>query len=101
MPKFQELRIYDLRRDIDKIDRQIATLMQQRVAIANHILVLKMSKNIEVVDKSREKKVLEQYTEILSGVATDKDIYDVVDAILHLSRMYSEACPKKVESTPR
>ena len=48
-----------LRKEIDKTDREILTLIEKRVEIAGRIGALKKEKGLPVSDPDREKEVLD------------------------------------------
>ncbi|MBS5941962.1 MAG: chorismate mutase [Finegoldia magna] len=48
------------RKEIDKIDSEIAKLLEKRFEICSEIGDFKSKNNIETEDKSREKKIIEK-----------------------------------------
>ena len=48
------------RKEIDKIDSEIARLLEERFEICSEIGKFKSKNNIETEDKSREKKIFEK-----------------------------------------
>ena len=48
------------RKEIDKIDSEIARLLEKRVEICSEIGEFKTKNNIETEDKSREKEIFEK-----------------------------------------
>ena len=48
------------RKEIDKIDSEIARLLEKRFEICSEIGYFKSKNNIETEDKSREKKIIEK-----------------------------------------
>lgn len=50
-----------LRENIDKIDHQIAKLLQKRLQISEKILEAKKNTKSKITDKAREKEILEKF----------------------------------------
>lgn len=48
------------RKEIDTIDEELITLLKKRLSIAEKIGMYKKSKNIDVLDKSREHEIIEK-----------------------------------------
>lgn len=51
-------RLHELRKEIDKIDKQIIELLEKRVRIAKEIGEIKRELNLPVRDEKREEEVL-------------------------------------------
>ena len=54
------VRMERFRKEIDKIDSEIARLLEKRFEICSEIGDFKSKNNIETEDKSREKKIIEK-----------------------------------------
>lgn len=52
----------NLRSEIDKIDIQIAKLLEKRLQISEKIFETKKNSKIKITDKDREKEILEKFT---------------------------------------
>ena len=78
-----------LRTDIDRIDRQIADLLDQRFDVVMKIKEVKSSENINVYDPNREKRVLER----LSDNDYPKQIREVYQTILRESKNLQKSKP--------
>ncbi len=76
-----EQRLADLRRDIDEIDTDIVRLINKRLGIGKKIGEIKEKKGTEVLDKNREKKIMQRLMDINTGPADDdvlKYIFSVI-----------------------
>lgn len=49
------------RQEIDKIDSQISKLLQKRAEKSKLIAKIKKEKNTKIIDKNREKQILEKF----------------------------------------
>ena len=63
--------IIDIREKIDRIDRDIAELLQKRAQLAKQAGVLKKEAGRPIYDPDREKEVLRQVTETKGPLTTD------------------------------
>lgn len=51
-----------LRKEIDKIDLQIAQLLKKRLQISENIFEIKKNNHSQITDKNREQEILEKFT---------------------------------------
>lgn len=51
--------IAELRKEIDRIDTQLLSLIKQRLEVAKEVGLYKKAHNLPIIDKAREKEVLE------------------------------------------
>lgn len=56
--------IEDYRREIDRINHEIADLVSKRVNVAKEIGTYKEENNIDLVDEGREEKVKQQFEKL-------------------------------------
>ncbi len=80
------------RNDIDKIDRQIALLVGQRLIKTKQIFLLKTALKIKLIDRKRETAVQNTYYKILKAKATRPSIKALAISIVTVSPLY----PKKI-----
>ncbi|MFH1152602.1 MAG: prephenate dehydratase [Pseudomonadota bacterium] len=80
-PEILEQRLEKLRAGIDEIDTQIVGLINKRLLIGKQIGDIKQEKGSDVLDKSREKKVLERLKKINSGPA-DEDVLGYIFSVI-------------------
>lgn len=75
-----------LRKAIDEADRKILALVNKRLSIASKIGRIKQSKNMPVVDFSRERAVLDRMQELNEGPMPDKSLRHLYTEIIAASR---------------
>ena len=97
----------DLRGEIDSIDRQIVSSLDQRMALAQRIWDVKRGLGIEIYDPQREAEIVQGLIESGPRSLTPQDIEEVYAAIFLISRwwhgegkMRGNLCISVVESDP-
>lgn len=78
------------RKKIDAIDAQITQLLEQRMNAVNQIAVIKGKTDKQVLDKSREDKVLEQVAANVKNADYKQTITRTFEEILKHSRAYQQ-----------
>lgn len=68
----------NLRQEIDRLDTQIAKNIKMRLDIAALIGKYKKENNLEITDKAREKKVIENFVN-LAGKNTEQIIKAIIE----------------------
>jgi chorismate mutase len=71
-----------LRKRIDEIDRQIISLLEQRMVIVDEIKKIKQAQGISIEDTEREKEVKRKK----SSVLTPLEIEQIFDVIIHIAK---------------
>ena len=74
-----ELDLEVIRQEIDKVDRQLAAILEARLGLVMQVAEYKKSKGMPVKDKAREAKVVEKVT----GFLQNKDYVPAVETIMH------------------
>ena len=77
MENDQEKALAPLRDEIDRIDSQILDLINQRLSIGKQVGDVKKEKGGEILNRSRERKVIEKLWKINKGPA-DKDLLQYI-----------------------
>ena len=75
-----------LRRQIDRIDRQILRLLNRRAVLALQVGRVKKSQGHPVFDGRREAEILQSLTKKNSGPFSSVAVREIFRAILHYSR---------------
>lgn len=70
-----------LRTEIDAIDRDIVQLINKRLVVGKKIGEIKQERGAEILDQSREKKVLERLSRINEGPA-DEDVLRYIFSVI-------------------
>jgi chorismate mutase/prephenate dehydratase len=73
----QEKALEPLREEIDRIDSRILDLINQRLSIGKQVGAVKKEKGGQILDRSRERKVIENLWKINKGPA-DKDLLQYI-----------------------
>lgn len=83
-----ELETY--RAEIDRIDRALVALWEERTAITDQVGRYKLERGLDVLDRSREAAVLEGKRALLKDKTLDKDVVTLYETILSISRRRQE-----------
>lgn len=80
--------IDEARKDIEQIDAQMAELFERRMVCAKCIAEYKMEKGLPVLDKSREKSLIERNVSYLKNPESEQYYREFLDGILNVSKKY-------------
>ena len=81
------LDLKDYREQIDKIDREIVLLLARRFEIVGKISDYKKKNNLQVLDKKREKVILEEKLNLAQKNNLDEEfIVDIFKKIMEQSK---------------
>ncbi|MCK1975765.1 chorismate mutase [Jeotgalicoccus huakuii] len=90
----------ELRNEIDRIDRQLMKLFEERMNVTREIADYKRANNIPVLDQAREDKVIEKNVTYLKDHTLDKYAREFTKRLMELSRTRQrEALNNKVTKT--
>lgn len=81
----------ELRQEIDVIDRQLVALFEQRMAVTRNVGLYKLANGIPVLDRSREEQVLASKTTLLEDKTLSRDVTELFEAIMAISRRQQQA----------
>ena len=81
----------ELRQEIDVIDRQLVALFEQRMAVTRNVGLYKLANGIPVLDRSREEQVLASKTALLEDKTLSRDVTELFEAIMAISRRQQQA----------
>lgn len=73
------------RKKINKIDKKLIKLLEQRLDIVEEIKIYKKENNIKIYDSEREKIIFQKYND-LSSDKHKKDIKRIMKSIIKISR---------------
>jgi prephenate dehydrogenase/chorismate mutase len=79
-----------LRKQIDSIDKNMATLLQNRLIAAKQIGQIKSNFNLAVIHESREKEVYDLVQSSVTANQFDSHILDIYSTIIEKSRLVQE-----------
>ena len=74
------------RNEIDSIDEEIIKLYEKRMEIVKEVINYKLDNNIEILDSSREEKMLNKNLAIISKEEYKKYYKDVLTGFLKASK---------------
>ncbi len=86
-----EQRLADLRSDIDNIDGKIVRLINKRLEIGKKIGEIKEKKGSEVLDRNREKKIMQRLMDINTGPADDDVLKYIFSVIMTATRQIQKS----------
>lgn len=75
-------KIEALRKDIDVIDRDIVSRLNERANLALEIRKLKAESNLQLYDPEREERIFNNITSVNNGPLYDDDLRGIYEAIL-------------------
>ncbi len=81
------LDLKDYREQIDEIDREIVALLTKRFGIVKSIADYKKKNNLQILDKKREKVVLEEKLNLAQKNNLDEEfVVDIFEKIMEQSK---------------
>ncbi|MGX6979664.1 chorismate mutase [Vagococcus elongatus] len=78
------------REKIDVIDRQIVSLLEERLKVVEEVARIKKEQNIAVLDTAREQKVLEKVAQYVEEPKYRKIIQDTYQSLMDISKAYQK-----------
>jgi monofunctional chorismate mutase len=89
------------RKKIDSIDRELTTLLGERLDCAEKISALKSLMGAEVLQPEREKEVLHNVLERAGSEEKSHTLANIYRCILEESRLFQHAWKNRAGNTPR
>ena len=74
------------RKEIDRVDRQLLDLLNQRVRLVSEANAVKRQMGEKFRDLKREKEILERLKKKLKGPLTEKELEKIFRAIMGMCR---------------
>lgn len=90
----QSLDLQEVRKKIDKIDQQIAALLEERMNAVTEVGQLKKQADQAILDTDREQKVLKNVSDAIQDPALKEPILDTYQDIMKHSRNYQSSLRK-------
>ncbi|GEM_PF-236381 len=90
-----------IRSDIDQVDRELARLLEKRMALVSEVTDYKRRANKAVLDASREERVIENVLGCVSHPRYNQSIEEIFRHLMKVSREYQSKCLEHAESQPR
>lgn len=85
MNKLERARI-----EINRIDKEIAKLFQERMKAVEDVIEYKIENNMEILDSGREKEVIEKNIALLENKKYEKYYIDFLTNIMRISKEYQK-----------
>lgn len=82
----------ELRKEIDKIDRQLVQLFEKRMKVSTEIAEYKLANNVPVLDSQREITVINKNISYLNDRTLDTYISEFSKHLMELSRRRQQEC---------
>lgn len=79
------------RQNIDRIDREIVRLFEERTRTVEQVAQVKLTNNLPVLDASREQLVIEKVQSYLTDTTLSEEIATLYTEIMRLSREHQTA----------
>lgn len=90
------MKLEDWRKEIDSIDAEIVSLVNQRAKIAQKIGVLKASAGLPIVDPTRENEILRNVVAKNKGILKNEAIAAIFRGIIRESRQIQVETQAKI-----
>lgn len=78
------------RQQIDRIDREIVRLFEERTRTVEQVARVKLDNHLPVLDASREQVVIEKVQSYLEDALLAEDVAALYSEIMRLSRQHQE-----------
>ncbi|GBG97296.1 chorismate mutase [Lactococcus termiticola] len=85
------MNLEDYRNEIDRIDGELLSLLEERMRAVSGIVQIKKEAGLAILDKDREKAVFEKLEKQLGDSDFKDSILRTFEDILKQSRQYQEA----------
>lgn len=76
------------RENIDKIDKEIAKLFEERMKCVEEVIHYKIENNLEIFDEKREKIVVEKNIKLISDKKYEKYYVEFIKDVMKISKNY-------------
>lgn len=85
------------RKEINRIDGEIAKLFQERMKQVEDVIAYKIENNMQILDSGREKEVIEKNCKLLTEKKLEKYYVDLLENLMRISREYQKEILDKLE----
>ncbi len=79
-------RIEELRSRVDKVDRELIRILNERARIVQEIVAIKAEAGKPLFDPKREEEILRKVAEVNEGPIYDSSMREIFELILHRIR---------------
>lgn len=78
------------RENINRIDREIAKLFEERMREVEDVISYKVENNLEILDSGREKEVIERNSKLLKNEKLKEYYVDFLENMMRISKDYQK-----------
>ncbi|MBM6821664.1 chorismate mutase [Fusobacterium mortiferum] len=78
------------RENINRIDREIAKLFEERMREVEDVISYKVENNLEILDSGREKEVIERNSKLLKNEKLKEYYVDFLENMMRISKEYQK-----------
>lgn len=78
------------RENINRIDREIAKLFEERMREVEEVIAYKLENNLEILDSGREKEVIDRNSKLLKNENLKKYYIDFLENMMKISKDYQK-----------
>ncbi|MGT2911493.1 chorismate mutase [Streptococcus cameli] len=83
------------RKEIDRIDREIVALFEERTRVVEDVARVKLTNGMEVLDASREQQVIEKVQGYLKDASLKAELADLYTELMRISRSHQKEWMEK------
>lgn len=83
------------RAEINRVDREIAKLFQERMKAVEDVIDYKIENGMEILDSGREKEVIEKNRALISEKKYEKYYVDFIVNMMKISKEYQKEILEK------
>lgn len=76
--------------EINRIDKEIAKLFQERMKAVENVIDYKIENNLEILDSGREKEVIEKNLSLIDEEKYKKYYLDFIQHMMKISKDYQK-----------
>lgn len=81
-----DIRILNLREEIDEIDEKLIALLKTRMDVSKKVGKLKVTLDIPVEDKEREEEIIQRLGELADGKLKEEQLIRIFAAVFKSSK---------------
>ena len=78
------------RENINRIDREIAKLFEERMREVEEVIAYKLENNLEILDSGREKEVIDRNSKLLKNENLKNYYIDFLENMMRISKDYQK-----------
>lgn len=83
-------KLENARKEINKIDKEIARLFEKRMEQVKEVIAYKLENNLQILDSVREKEIIEKNCKLLGNKELEKYYIDFLENMMRISRNYQK-----------